>query len=118
MTAARTLHRQPVIIPAPRSEPHANRNPDDPTRAPSFETDIKPLFRATDRTSMLNSLDLWSVTDVAAHATAIEGRLDALRRVLADRARRPAHRVGQRRVPAPDRSRPRGRPSSRRSRMR
>ncbi len=41
----------------------------------SFATDIKPLFRAYDRDSMLRSFDLWSVTDVAAHGEEIAARL-------------------------------------------
>jgi hypothetical protein len=41
--------------------------------APSFEADIRPLFRAKDRDSMLNRFDLWSVDDVRRHAEAIHG---------------------------------------------
>jgi len=42
-----------------------------PDAAPSFATDIKPLFRERDRTSMLFAFDLWSYDDVKAHQTAI-----------------------------------------------
>jgi hypothetical protein len=38
---------------------------------PSFERDIKPLFREKDRGSMLETFDLWSHEDVAEHADAI-----------------------------------------------
>ena len=41
----------------------------------TFATDIKPLFRAHDRDSMLQAFDLWSATDVAAHGDAIAARL-------------------------------------------
>jgi len=41
----------------------------------SFERDIKPLFRARDRNSMLASFDLFDHTDVAEHAAAIVGAL-------------------------------------------
>jgi hypothetical protein len=41
----------------------------------SVETDIKPLFRASDRSSMSRAFDLWSRDDVATHATAITARL-------------------------------------------
>ena len=41
----------------------------------SFEHDIKPLFRESDRASMSKAFDLWSPTDVAAHGDAIAGRL-------------------------------------------
>ena len=45
--------------------------------APSFEADIKPLFRERDRESMLRHLDLWSQDDVSEHADAILDRLEA-----------------------------------------
>jgi hypothetical protein len=38
---------------------------------PSFETDIKPLFRDRDRGSMLHLFDLWSYGDVSENADAI-----------------------------------------------
>ena len=41
----------------------------------SFETDIKPLFREGDRSSMLSHFDLWSHDDVSRHADAILARL-------------------------------------------
>jgi hypothetical protein len=41
----------------------------------SFETDIRPLFRETDRESMLESFDLWDRDAVAANADAILERL-------------------------------------------
>jgi hypothetical protein len=36
-----------------------------------FESDIKPLFREHDRSSMLRSFDLWSYDDVRTHASSI-----------------------------------------------
>jgi hypothetical protein len=41
----------------------------------SFERDIKPLFRESDRAAMSKAFDLWSATDVAAHGDAIVARL-------------------------------------------
>ena len=41
----------------------------------SFERDIKPLFRAKDRDSMLAAFDLFDYTDVVEHADAIVGSL-------------------------------------------
>jgi hypothetical protein len=41
----------------------------------SFERDIKPLFRAKDRNSMLTRFDLFDHADVAEHAAAIVGAL-------------------------------------------
>ena len=41
----------------------------------SFERDIKPLFRDSDRAKMSWAFDLWSATDVAAHGDAIAVRL-------------------------------------------
>ena len=41
------------------------------TTAPSFETDIRPLFRERDRGSMLRAFDLWSYEDVRANADRI-----------------------------------------------
>ena len=38
---------------------------------PSFEDDIKPLFRQKDQRSMKSSFDLWAYEDVKANATAI-----------------------------------------------
>lgn len=36
-----------------------------------YETDIKPLFRAKDRSAMIKHFDLWSYGDVKANADAI-----------------------------------------------
>jgi hypothetical protein len=38
---------------------------------PTFEGDIRPLFREKDRSSMLRLFDLWSFVDVRDHASAI-----------------------------------------------
>jgi hypothetical protein len=46
--------------------------PDEPV---SFAAHIKPLFREHDRKSMAFALDLWSQTDVQAHAAGILDRL-------------------------------------------
>jgi hypothetical protein len=43
------------------------------TTAPTFESDIKPLFRESDRHAMIAAFDLWSFDDVKAHADAIVG---------------------------------------------
>jgi CDGSH-type Zn-finger protein/truncated hemoglobin YjbI/ferredoxin len=43
----------------------------------SFSKHIKPLFRTTDRQSMVFAFDLWSYQDVTLHARAILGRLEA-----------------------------------------
>jgi hypothetical protein len=54
--------------------------PDEPpTQQPSigFDSDVKPLFRELDRTSMLRHFDLWSRDDVVANGDAILGRLKA-----------------------------------------
>ena len=45
--------------------------------APSFETDIKPLFRERDRSAMLRAFDLWSYDDVDANADSIVAALRA-----------------------------------------
>jgi hypothetical protein len=44
----------------------------------SFESDLKPLFRERDRTTMLQvaKFDLWERDDVAEHSQAILGRLE------------------------------------------
>jgi hypothetical protein len=42
----------------------------------SFATDIRPLFRASDRAAMSKVFDLWSRDDVAAHAAQIAARLE------------------------------------------
>ena len=41
--------------------------------APTFERDIKPLFREGDRNAMIAAFDLWSCADVKANADAILG---------------------------------------------
>ena len=41
----------------------------------SFERDIRPLFRAKDRDSMLAAFDLFDYEDVAENADAIAGSL-------------------------------------------
>jgi hypothetical protein len=46
-----------------------------PETALSFERDIRPLFRESDRTAMAKAFDLWSVSDVIAHGDAIASRL-------------------------------------------
>jgi hypothetical protein len=43
----------------------------------SFEADVKPLFRASDRESMESQFDLWSHEDVSENADAILARLEA-----------------------------------------
>ena len=47
------------------------------TEPVSFETDVKPLFRERDRSSMEFAFDLWSADDVSEHADAILDRLKA-----------------------------------------
>ena len=41
----------------------------------SYEADIKPLFRESDRTAMLKAFDLWSYADVSAHSSQITLKL-------------------------------------------
>jgi hypothetical protein len=41
----------------------------------SFERDIRPLFRETDRSAMLKSFDLWWYPDVVQHHEVIIARL-------------------------------------------
>jgi hypothetical protein len=48
----------------------------DPT-APTFESDIRPLFRESDRDAMIAAFDLWSFDDVKANADAILGAVGA-----------------------------------------
>jgi hypothetical protein len=43
------------------------------TTAPTFDSDIKPLFRESDRDAMIAAFDLWSFGDVKANADAILG---------------------------------------------
>jgi len=47
----------------------------DSSAGPSFERDVRPLFRDKDRESMLRAFDLWSHDDVQAHQDAILQRL-------------------------------------------
>ena len=47
------------------------------TEPVSFETDVKPLFRERDRSSMEFAFDLWSADDVSENADAILERLKA-----------------------------------------
>jgi hypothetical protein len=44
--------------------------------APSFERDIKPLFRERDRDSMMARFDLWSYDDVRANEDSIYQTID------------------------------------------
>ena len=46
-----------------------------PGGTPSFDRDIKSLFRASDREAMRGAFDLWSYDDVSQHAKAILERL-------------------------------------------
>jgi len=41
----------------------------------SFASDIKPLFRESDRQAMHAAFDLWSAADVRTHGQAIAARL-------------------------------------------
>jgi len=41
--------------------------------APTFESNIRPLFRESDRDAMAAAFDLWSFDDVKANADAILG---------------------------------------------
>jgi hypothetical protein len=43
--------------------------------SPSFEADIRPLFREKDRNAMLRHFDLWSAEDVRRYAERIYGAL-------------------------------------------
>jgi hypothetical protein len=47
----------------------------DSAAAPSFERDIRPMFREMDHDAMLKHIDLWSRSDVQAHQDAILERL-------------------------------------------
>ena len=61
-TADTDAEPEPVTLPGP-GEPV------------SFAAHIKPMFRAKDRQSMQFAFDLWSYSDVQAHAAGILGRL-------------------------------------------
>jgi hypothetical protein len=52
-------------------EPHASSS----DSRVGFASEIKPLFREKDRTSMQRAFDLWSYDDVVAHGRAIAGKL-------------------------------------------
>jgi hypothetical protein len=52
-----------------------NPIPPNPGAPISFASEIKPLFRERDRTSMKRAFDLWSYEDVVAHSPAIAARL-------------------------------------------
>ena len=45
--------------------------------APSFESDIKPLFRESDREAMLRAFDLWSFDDVVSNSARILAAVDS-----------------------------------------
>lgn len=45
--------------------------------SPSFEQDIKPLFREKDRSAMEGAFDLWDHADVSANAEAILGTVES-----------------------------------------
>ena len=47
------------------------------SETPSFETDVKPLFRERDRDSMSSRFDLWNYDDVARNADKILAQLRA-----------------------------------------
>jgi hypothetical protein len=47
----------------------------DSPASPSFERDIRPMFREKDHDSMAGHIDLWSYNDVKAHQDAILERL-------------------------------------------
>jgi hypothetical protein len=49
--------------------------PGHPPAEPSFERDVRPMFREKDRNSMLKAFDLWSYADARAHQDAIIGQL-------------------------------------------
>jgi CDGSH-type Zn-finger protein/truncated hemoglobin YjbI/ferredoxin len=60
----------------PQPEPRPVELPD-PDQTLSYEAHIRPLFRDRDRDSMRFAFDLWSHSDVTAHADAILQRLKA-----------------------------------------
>ena len=47
------------------------------TQPVSFESDVRPLFRERDRSSMEFAFDLWSADEVSENADAILDRLKA-----------------------------------------
>ena len=48
-----------------------------PDESLSFEVDVKPLFRESDRRAMRSAFDLWDHADVSTHADAILEQLRA-----------------------------------------
>jgi hypothetical protein len=54
------------------SDAHGGSSPQSGIR---FATEIRPLFRESDRAAMLRAFDLWSHDDVVAHGPAIAARL-------------------------------------------
>jgi hypothetical protein len=58
-----------------RAELRGTTMTETPTGAVTFTSDIKPLFRESDRTAMKGAFDLWSYGDVRAHADAIATHL-------------------------------------------
>jgi len=59
----------------PSDEPGAAALPESTERV-TFEAHIRPLFRRTDRQSMLFAFDLWNHADVVRHAAEILSRLE------------------------------------------
>ena len=57
--------------------PPTQQEKDMSAAAPSFENDIKPLFRESDRAAMLGVFDLSSFDDVTANAASILAALSA-----------------------------------------
>jgi hypothetical protein len=50
-------------------------NQDSTERTLGFDSDIRPLFRESDRDAMSWAFDLWSYDDVSAHGQAIASKL-------------------------------------------
>ena len=46
-----------------------------PDRPVTFATDIRPMFRESDREAMRRAFDLWLYDDVVSHAEAIAAKL-------------------------------------------
>jgi hypothetical protein len=49
--------------------------PGPPTGSVTFASDIRPLFRESDRDAMRRAFDLWSYDDVVSHGSAIAAKL-------------------------------------------
>jgi hypothetical protein len=47
------------------------------TQEPSFERDIRPLFRDKDHESMESAFDLWDLADVSENAAAILAQVES-----------------------------------------